>query len=302
MSTYSPGGADSVWRPDPRPSRIVLFPVIALACIAALAAATIYLYIQVEEVRAEMNDRLRTYSEQFSKLEASVKGSTKVVDSKVQELRGAADTARTKIEQSAKEIERQAVSKAEKAVQEAAQKLEVKHSAAITAVGGEIRQLREATQQTSTQLGSLSGEVTEVKRTVGQTQSELQATIAALKSVRGDLGVQSGLIATNAKELQALRELGQRNYIEFRLSKTKQPQQVGDIRIKLKKTDTKRNRFTIDLWADDRQIEKKDRTINEPVQFYMAQRGAPHELVVNQVQKDLLVGYLSTPRADRSRP
>ncbi|MBI3697872.1 MAG: hypothetical protein HY238_23950 [Acidobacteria bacterium] len=88
---------------------------------------------------------------------------------------------------------------------------------------------------------------------------------------------------------------------EFNLTKMAQPQQVGDVRIKLKKVDLKRNRFTIEVWADDRKIEKKDKTVNEPVQFFVAQLRTPHELVVNQVQKDQLIGYLSTPKLPARR-
>jgi hypothetical protein len=140
-----------------------------------------------------------------------------------------------------------------------------------------------------------------VKTDVASTRSELQKTIADLKSVRGDLGVQSGLIATNSTELNALRRLGERNYFEFKIGKTKQPQRVGDITLLLKKTDPKKNRFTVNVMADDKLTEKKDRNINEPVQFYTSKARQPYELVVNQVQKDLIVGYLATPKETAAR-
>jgi hypothetical protein len=113
--------------------------------------------------------------------------------------------------------------------------------------------------------------------------------------------VQSGLIATNAKELAALKALGERNYYEFNLGKTKQPQKVGDVFIQLKRTDPKRNRYTIEILADDKKVEKKDKTVNEPVQFYTSKARQPYEIVVNEVRKDVIVGYLATPKVQASR-
>ena len=139
-------------------------------------------------------------------------------------------------------------------------------------------------------------------RELGMTQAELQKTVADLKKVTGDLGVQSGYVATNGKEIAALKRLGERNIVEFNLAKSKQPQRVGDISLTLKKSDPKHNKYTIDVLADDKITEKKDRTINEPVQFYVAKGGRlPYEIVVNQVGKDKIVGYLSTPKDQVAR-
>jgi hypothetical protein len=140
-----------------------------------------------------------------------------------------------------------------------------------------------------------------VKTQVASTQADLQKTIAQLKSVQGDLGVTSGLVATNGQELQALKRLGERNYFEFKLAKTKQPQRVGDITLLLKKTDPKKNKYTVDVMADDKLTTKQDRNINEPVQFYTSKAKQPYELVVNQVQKDQIVGYLATPKEQAAR-
>jgi len=136
---------------------------------------------------------------------------------------------------------------------------------------------------------------------VASAKTELEKTISELKSVRGDLGVQSGLIATNAKELAALRALGDRNYHEFRIRKANQFQKVGNVQLQLKKTDPKRNKYTLELIADDKKVEKKDKNINEPVQFYVAGARQPLELVVNEVVKDQITGYISAPKVMQVR-
>jgi chromosome segregation ATPase len=147
----------------------------------------------------------------------------------------------------------------------------------------------------------VNGEVSNVKNQVASTRSDLEKTIGDLKKVTGDLGVQSGYIATNSSELATLKRLGERNYFEFNLAKTKTPQKIGDITVMLKKTDQKRNKYTVEVYADDKRTEKKDRNINEPVQFYVAKARQPYELVVNEVGKDVVKGYLATPKDQIAR-
>jgi hypothetical protein len=98
-----------------------------------------------------------------------------------------------------------------------------------------------------------------------------------------------------------LRELGERNYFEFDLGKANLPQKVGDIRLVLKKSDPKHNRYTLQVMADDKTVEKRDKTINEPVQLYVSGSHQSYEIVVNEVKKNEVIGYLSTPRVKAQR-
>jgi chromosome segregation ATPase len=168
------------------------------------------------------------------------------------------------------------------------------------AVGEEIGQLKDST---STATAKLNEDVSGVKTDVGSVRTDLSATRtdldrtgAELKRAVGDMGVMSGLIATNSKDLQALRDLGERNYFEFALEKGAMTKKVGNVTLTLKKADPKHNRYTIAVMADDKTVEKRDKTINEPVQLYTAASKQPYEIVVNQVKKDGVVGYLATPK------
>jgi len=145
-------------------------------------------------------------------------------------------------------------------------------------------------------LNGIKGDVGSVKAEAATTRTELSETSANLNRVTGDMGVMSGLIATNSTELGALRKLGEKDYYEFTLPKTGGPQKVGDIRLALKKADVKRNKFTLDVMADDKLVEKRDKGINEPVQFYTSGARIPYELVVNEIRKDQVVGYLAVPK------
>ena len=167
---------------------------------------------------------------------------------------------------------------------------------------GQLGALAAAQTSTSGTVGSLSTEVTGVKLDVSGTKQDLASTRSELQRVIGDLGVQSGLVAHNREELAELRLRGEREYYDFDLRKTRQPQKFsGGVALQLKKTDVKRQKYTVDLVADDRRIEKKDKTTNEPVQFYQMGNRVPTEIVVNQIYKDRIVGYISMPKQKAAR-
>jgi len=165
----------------------------------------------------------------------------------------------------------------------------------------ELGKVKETAVEASTKIDGVSNDVGSVKTEVASAKTDIQDTKAELQRSRGDMGVMSGLIATNAKEVQQLRELGDRNIYEFALDKRNATQRVGDIQLSLKKVDVKRNRYTVAVLADDKIVEKKDKSLNEPIQFYTSKARQPYELVINQVDKDRIVGYLATPKVTLSR-
>ena len=194
----------------------------------------------------------------------------------------------------------QAKAEAEAHAEQLTKQLQVEQAKMQQQVSTEISGVRQSAETANTKIADVSTDVGTVKTNLASTNAELQKTIADLKSAKGDLNVQSGLIATNGNELAALRRLGERNYFEFRVAKPKKKEftKIGssDIQIQLKKTDPKKNKYTIDVMADDKVIEKPDKGINEPVQFLTAKSKQLYELVVNSVQKDMIVGYLSVPK------
>ena len=157
-------------------------------------------------------------------------------------------------------------------------------------------------QDTSTKFGQVSTDINNTKSDLSATKADLEATKGKLQSTIGDLGVQSGLIARNHDEVEELKRLGQRDIFEFSLGKTKAPQHVGPIQIQLRKVDTKHYRYTLYVVADDKTIEKKDKTVGEPVQFYVRGARAPYEIVVFEVSKNQAKGYLSTPKSANAPP
>jgi hypothetical protein len=165
------------------------------------------------------------------------------------------------------------------------------------------RRLATAQQETAQQVTAVATDVSSVKTDVGgvktdlgKAQTDLAGAVATLTSMRGDLSDHSSLIARNHDELEILKHKGDRNYYEFTLEKNHR-QPVGTVSLELKKTDAKKNRFTLMVYADDKQYEKKDRNVNEPLQFYSGGNRGLFEIVVNSIDsKNKVKGYLSTPK------
>jgi hypothetical protein len=158
-------------------------------------------------------------------------------------------------------------------------------------------------KESKEQIGQVSGEVAGVKTDVGgvktdvaSTKADLEATKAKLQSTIGDLGVQTGLIARTSGDLEILKHKGDRNYYEFTLLRGAKPQPIATVSLQLKKADAKHGKFTMNVTADDKTIEKRDRTVSEPIQFYSGRDHLLFELVVWTVDKNKATGYLSTPK------
>ncbi len=147
-----------------------------------------------------------------------------------------------------------------------------------------------------TDVGSVKTDVGGVRTDLSSTKADLADTKSQLQRTIGDAGVMSGLIARNHDELEVLKHKGDRTYYEFNLQKNAQPQLLGTVKLQLKKADAKKGRYTLLVNADDRIIEKKDKTQDEPVQFYSGKTPALFEIVVNQVAKNNVSGYLSVPK------
>jgi len=157
-------------------------------------------------------------------------------------------------------------------------------------------QIGQVQQENEAKFGQVSNDITGTKSDIASTRKDLEDTKSRLTKAVGDLTGQGVLIARNGEELEALKRLNDRNIYDFKLTKSKNPQHVGPIQVLLKSTDPKKYKFSMTVIADDKSIEKKDRTANEPMQFYVRGAHAPYEMVVFEVTKDGATGYLSTPK------
>ena len=227
------------------------------------------------------------------------------------ELQGALNSLRDDLSQAQQDANASVAKAASAATRHAdvvASQLAKKTAEEAQELSAELGKVKESTADASTRIDGVTTDVGSVKTDVASAKSDIASaknaideTRSDLQRARGDMGVMSGLLATNSKQIQELRDLGDRNIYEFTLAKNSKMQRVGDVELTLRKVDTGRNRFTLEVLADDKRVEKKDRTVNEPVQFYTAKAHQPYEIVVNQVQKNQVVGYLATPKVTIAR-
>lgn len=174
--------------------------------------------------------------------------------------------------------------------------LQHQQQAAAARIAAQAEQEKRDVGAVAGEVGSVKTDVGGVKTDVAATKASLEATIAKLQGTIGDLGVQSGLIANTRSDLEALKHKGDRQYYEFALVKGAKPQAFSTVALQLRKTDPKKGKYTLNVTADDKTIEKKDKNQSEPVQFYTGREHMLYELVVWTVDKNKITGYLSTPK------
>jgi chromosome segregation ATPase len=262
-----------------------------------LGASSIFQFVQLERIRTDTKADM-------TKLTSDMNGAIERmrIDSneEVQRSRKSVDDLQSRLAEQRRAAEA-AVGQAKIDAQKRVESLQARVAQEQAAQAAAISTVKLTADTATTQLASVSTDVGNVKTDVQSTKSQLEQTIANLKRATGELDSHASLIATNGKELQALRDLGERTYSEFTITKSKKATRVADIMVELKKTDPKRNKFTIAITADDKTVEKKDRNLNEPIQFYTAKARQPDEIVVNQVAKDKIVGYLASPKVQTGR-
>jgi DNA repair exonuclease SbcCD ATPase subunit len=273
-----------------------MFTALISGALIALIVANVYLFVQIDKVRTELAQNNEKLATQISNLTDTSKVSSASQTRHIETLKQELEAAKQAAQSQARSLSSQAKAEAQAHADQLAHQIQSEEAKVQQQVSSELSEVKTAASTANTKIADVATDVGGVKTNLSQTQADLQKTIADLKSARGDLGVQSGLIATNANELAALKRLGERNYTEFKLGKTKERQRVADITLLLKKTDPKKNKYTVEVMADDKLTVKQDRNVNEPVQFYTSKARQPYELVVNQVQKDMIVGYLATPK------
>jgi uncharacterized protein (DUF3084 family) len=266
----SEGEQPVVYHPEPQ-SHVAQWVLIAVA-VAYVAASAYFIYAQRTELQKVT--QAQTTSEK-----------------QIGDLTKRMQTAESDSETLARQL---GMTKKELATRAAA--LQREQQAAAASLAKEAQEEKNDINAVAGEVGNVKTDVGGVKTDVAATKASLDATIAKLQTTIGDLGQQSGLIANTRSDLEALKHRGDRQYYEFTLLKGAKPQAFSTVALQLKKTDPKRGKYTLDVTADDKTIEKRDKNQSEPVQFYTGRDHMLYELVVWTVDKKKITGYLSTPK------
>lgn len=277
----------------PQPARSGKGWKIALAVVAVtflgfnvyLLSKVSYVEGQAEVQRQELTQQIATLEEQLAQRQGA---SARELESLRQEVHKTSQVAFSN-----------ARSQARRESDRVAKMLEEKQKAQAEREQQLISELGGVKDQTATNrfdLNQVRDTVDGVQGEVESTRSKLDETSENLAKTRGDVGQLSGQVGSHAEQIEKLRRQGERDVIEFTLAESKDLSRVGDVSVRLKDTDPGKNRFTIEVLANDQLIRQKDRYANEPVQFYPDGFGAAYQIVVTDVAKDKVSGYLIRPK------
>jgi len=251
-----------------------------LLVLGILVAGMGYLIYAQNETRKSLEMDIKSANDRSDVLKTKIEQA----DSRLADLKGQLDVTSQKLGLTETELAR---------AREIAQTVKKQQASAEQELNAKIEK---GQQESAAKLTQVSTDISGAKSDIEATRKDLEATKAKMDRTVGDMNVMSGLIARNKEEVDELKRRGERNIFDFDIKKAKAPQKVGPILIRLKSVDAKKSKYTMDVIADDKTIEKKDRNALEPVQFYTRSTHQLYEIVVFDTSKDKITGYLSTPK------
>ena len=131
-------------------------------------------------------------------------------------------------------------------------------------------------------------------------QSQVDAQDKRLEDTRSDLVSArtelTGSIARTHDELVVLQRRGERNYYEFDVQKSKDFKREGPVSVCLRKANTKQQYADLQLLVDDRKLSQKHVNLYQPVMYYQPDSQQPVEVIINEISKDHIHGYVSAPK------
>jgi hypothetical protein len=264
--------------PDLDPMRVMLIGLILLG------AAQVYTFLRLRKLKASLNQHLASQSDssgpQMEEIEQQISMLDQAYGRVVHDERKQKPTGRDAMLSNVDFAKAQLRKNAS-----AVQAIQVQQKRSTEELESELGEKAD-----SAQVGVLFGNLSATQKDLASTNNRLQHAVSQLGMERSKLGT---LTARNHNEIEKLQALGERDYFEFTLHRSARPQPVGGVGLRLRKTDRKRLRYTVDIYADDCRMEEQGRGINEPIFFYVRSSRQPAELVVNDVQRDTISGYLS---------
>jgi hypothetical protein len=290
LTGRNPGQPPNV--PNPK---VTLFPEgLKTALLFLLLLAVGFLLYDSYKFQQASRAELAQIEEQIKILDKTGEARISSLKGEINETQQAVGSTKAEIKKTAQQIQAEGQRTKEELHQALATKAESSDVQAIKFESdSKIGQVKSEVGGVKSEVGSVKSDVGTVRTDLASTRKELEGTQRQLVDVRETL---TAAVAKNAAELDVLRRKGEKDYFEFTIPKKDQPTKVEDIRIVLRKTDPKKGKFSVDIMVDDNRLEKKDRNINEPMQFLVGKSRLRYELVINWIQKDQAGGYLSIPK------
>lgn len=262
--------------------------------LVAILMGNFYLYSKIKRSEVDAYTLQQRLEEKLGRLEKNSSYHLGNAQQEIQQLRSDLGEARVEAAKKAKAEARRYTSRLSKNV--------ASHQRTNQeALMGEIRGVQEMAAATGAKVEAVEGEITSVKKEMAEAQSQIDSTDSVLKLTKDELQLMSEWVSSNSSEIGQLRDFNERTYLTFRLPKSGKMYKIGGVLMRLRKTEPKRHRFSIELLADDRKMVKKDHYVNEPLQFYVGDSKRPYEIVMTSVRKEEVMGFLATPKIQMAR-
>lgn len=257
--------------------------------IAALVVGNFYLISRVESLKSETETLQANFDTQISGVQESSSQYAVQARRELEVLRKQLEEAR---DEAAGRAQREARRQSDQVAKNLTQQQQRQQEEFMSG----IHDVRTVADEANTEVKVVRNDLLGMKTEVENTNAHLHETATLLDQTNNDVGELNGLVSDNRSEIATLRRHTERDRINFNLAKSKEMQRVADIQLRLRDTDVKRNKFSIEILADDKKFVKKERQVAEPVMFYMGDSAQPYELVITKIDKDAVSGYLARPK------
>ena len=262
--------------------------------LVALLTGNFYLYSKIKRSEVDAYTLQQTLEDKLAKLEKNSSYHLGNAQQEIQQLRSDLEEARA---EGAKKAKAEAHRYTDRLSKNVASHQRTNQEALM----GEMRAVQEMASDTDGKVGLVESDISSVKEEIAEAKSKIDSTGSVLELTKEELQVMSEWVSSNSSEIGQLRDLNERSYLTFRLPKSGKMHKVGDVLMRLRKTEPGRHRFSIELLADDRKMVKKGHYVNEPLQFYVGDSKRSYEIVMTSVKKDQVMGFLATPKIQMAR-
>ena len=260
----------------------------------ALLMGNFFLYSKIKRSEVDAYTLQQKLEDKLAKIEKNSSYHLGNARQEIQQLRSDLDEART---EAAKKAKAEARSYTDRLSKNVASHQRTNHEALM----GEIRGVQEMAAGADGKIEAVEGEISSVRQEIAEAKSQIDSADSVLDLTKEELQVMSEWVSSNSSEIGRLRDFNERTYLTFRLPKNGKLYKIGDVLMRLRKTEPKRHRFSIELLADDRKMVMKDHYLNEPLLFYVGDSKRPYEIVMTSVKKDQVMGFLATPKIQMAR-
>jgi chromosome segregation ATPase len=257
--------------------------------VAALIGANVYLMNRVGDIETSTQNERAAMTTEVSDLEAALSEQTGAYQREISALQESVEKTKAEAAERARAETRRSADQLSKLIAQKEQEQQDMFLTEIGAVRGDTDTNRKGIEEVSTRVTGVQGDL-------DQTREGLNETADLLANTQKDVDGISGRVGTHEAAIERLRMQGQRDVTKFQLPVSKERTKVEAVQMRVKDIDFKKNRYTLEIMADDRIVTHKDRVLNQPVEFYVMGVAQPYEVVVTDIEREQVTGYLATPK------